>query len=214
MIGVRVVREAFRTARGEELRLKSWLEEARVNPDPSEQEDYLKKFLALRPGHAEAEQLLSQARTFKPILKRIGEAWDVRRRVGELRSIGQIEVADQLAADMAAVLEGSVLPDLLALPEEYPGRKRESEVRNLANFLRGRRQVLLQGVPPGAEVFLIFPMTRGHTALKWSEPPVIGCRRSEPASYSPLCPQGLRAKWSNRFIARAAQPHSRTSERT
>ncbi|MHC4938831.1 MAG: SUMF1/EgtB/PvdO family nonheme iron enzyme [Planctomycetota bacterium] len=165
---------AFRTARGEELQLKSWLDQARVDPDPNEQENLLNKYLALRPGHGEAESLLSQARTFKPILKRIGEAWDVRRRVGELRAIGQIEAADQLAADMAAVLEGSVLPDLLALPEEYPGRKRESEVRDLANFLRGRRQVLLQGVPPGAEVFLVFPMTRGHTALKWSEPRALG----------------------------------------
>ncbi|MHC4450239.1 MAG: SUMF1/EgtB/PvdO family nonheme iron enzyme [Planctomycetota bacterium] len=165
---------AFRTARGEQIRLNSWLDEARVNPDPSEQEDNLNRFLALRPGHPEAEQLLSHARTFKPILKRIGEAWAVRRRVGELRSIGQVEVADQMAADMAAVLEGSVLPDLLALPEEYPGRKREAEVRDLANFLRGRRQVLLEGVPDGAEVFLVFPTTRGHPSLKWSEPRALG----------------------------------------
>ena len=166
---------AFRTARGEELRLRSWLEQARTSDDPNDQEENLTKYLALRPGHAEAEHLLSQARTFKPILKRINEAWDVRRRVGELRRIGQIEAADQLAADMAAVLEGRVLPDLLALPKDYTGRKkREPEVRELASFLRGRRQVLLQGVPAGAEVFLVFPETRGNTALNWSAPRALG----------------------------------------
>jgi len=165
---------AFRTARGEENQVRSWMDTARNSSDPIVQEDLLTNVLALRPGETEAQRLLAQARTFKPILRRIREAWEVRRRVGELRRIGEVEAADQLAADMAAVLEGSVIPDLLALPADYNGRKRIDEVRELADFLRGRRVVHVEGVPPDATLQLVFPITRGHRSLDWAHPRDLG----------------------------------------
>ena len=165
---------AFREAGREEDTLRAWLKEARESDDPTVQEDRLTKYLALRPGHPEAEALLAEARQYKPILKRINEAREVRRRVSELRKIGQSEAADQLASDMAAVLSGSVLPDLLALPENYAGREQIEDVRALANFLRGRRSVTLTGVPADADVHLVFPMARGSRALDWSEKRKIG----------------------------------------
>jgi len=161
---------SFRAASREEAQLARWLDTARTTDDPEVQEDRLVKYLALRPGNAEAQSLLANARTFKPIVKRIREAWDTRRRVAELRRRGETERAAQLASDGAAVLEGSVLLDLLALPESYGGREREKEVRELASFLRGQRLVELRDVPEGATVHLVFPVTRGGTELDWEKP--------------------------------------------
>ncbi|MEM8884095.1 MAG: protein kinase, partial [Planctomycetota bacterium] len=154
--------------------LANWLDEARTNPDPFAQEEALDQFLSVRPGDAEALALLARARQFQPLLRQIREARDVRTRVGELRRTGQAEMADQLAADMAAVLERSVLPELAKLPADYPGRRNEREVTELATFLRGRRSVTLEGVPPKAEVTLVRPDPRGDGALRWDEPKSIG----------------------------------------
>jgi len=168
--GIVAVAWSFRATSRQESQLVRWLEDAQRSTDPEEQEERLTKYLALRPEDAEAQALLAQARTFKPIVKRIREAWDVRRRVADLRRIGQTERASQLASDCAAVLEGSVLPDLLALPESYPGRDREKEVRELASFLRGQRLVEVRDVPEGAVVRLIFPVARAGMALQWDNP--------------------------------------------
>jgi len=161
---------SFRDSRQQERRLAGWLREARESSDPALQEDRLTQYLAVRPEDTAAQTLLAQARKFKPILKRVREAAEIRERVIKLRRIGQMESANQLAADCAAVLEGSVLPDLLALPESYPGRAREKEVRELAGFLRGQRLVELRGVPDDATVHLVFPVVRGGTALQWDKP--------------------------------------------
>ncbi|MHC4952712.1 MAG: SUMF1/EgtB/PvdO family nonheme iron enzyme [Planctomycetota bacterium] len=177
---------SFRSASRAEMQLETWLEEARSSEDPELQEDRLKKYLTLRPESAEAQSLLDQARAFKPILKRIREAQDAKVRVRQLRSIGQVEMAYQLASDNAAVLEGSVLPDLLALPDTYPGRGREKEVRELASFLRGRRLVDVRGVAAGADLQLVFPVARGQTELQWDKPKSLG--QGPPSSMLPLDP--------------------------
>jgi serine/threonine protein kinase/formylglycine-generating enzyme required for sulfatase activity len=165
---------SFRQSAKEEKALHAWLNEAKASDDPSVQEDRLTRYLALRPGDSEAESRLALARQYKPVLKRIQEAENVQLKVSELRRTGQIEMADQLAADMAAVLSGSVLPDLLALPEDHAGRRRESEVRGLTNYLRGRRSVNLLGVPADAAVLLLFPVARGSKSIDWSKPREIG----------------------------------------
>jgi len=165
---------SWRAARKVENQLSGWLADAKRSNDPTVQEEFLVKYLAVRPGNAEAEALLRNARTYKPLRIRIREARDARVTVADLLRAGDVERAKELANDTVAVLLKSVLPDLQSLPETYPGRKAIDEVRSLAAFLRGRRMVELRAVPPDAEVSRVNYVSRSVKALKWDSPTRIG----------------------------------------
>jgi len=148
-------------------RIDAWMTEARDSTDPSIGEDRLTRILALQPDHRQAQDLLSVTRRFIPLKEKFESAQEVRRKVGSLRANKQYDAAVELAEDTAAVLEGSVLPDLRRLPQEYPGRNLIPAARELANYLRGRRILTLTGIPGGVKVSLVPPRSRSNTTLQW-----------------------------------------------
>jgi len=164
-----VVFQLLRSSRGEEQRIAEWLRQAREAQEPATQEDRCAKVLALRPDHAEAALLLERARRLGPLKQRVQKAWETRAKVIELRRLRHYEAADRLADDEAAVLEGTVLPELLAFPADAPGRRLEPEARELADFLRGRRILVLTRIPDGVEVLLVPSRSRADPALLWEE---------------------------------------------
>ncbi len=164
-----VLFQATRSSRGEEQRIAEWLRQARDARDPATQEDRCAKVLALRPDHEEAALLLERARKLAPLQQRVKKAWETRAKVNDLRRLRHFEAADRLADDEAAVLEGTVLPELLSFPEGSLGRALEPEARELADFLRGRRIVAVKGVPEGVEVSLVPSRSRADPALLWEE---------------------------------------------
>jgi len=161
----------IRTVSKEEALVGRLLLKARREADPGAQEALLSRVLALRPREPEAKRLMGLTRRFAPLLGRIEEARRQRDRVLLLRKQKRFEEAERLAADTAAVLGGSVLEDLRALPEDYPGRKRyEQEVVELAGFLRGTRILVLRGLPRGVRVDCIACRSRSGLELDWDHP--------------------------------------------
>ena len=150
--------------------VERWMTEAREASDPAVGENRLTSVLALQPDHKQARDLLSVTRLFIPLKEKFDNARKVRRKVADLRANKQYDAASELAEDTAAVLEGSVLPDLRRLPEPYPGRDLIPAVEELANYLRGRRMLALLDVPDGVEVSLVLPRSRSDTTLQWDRP--------------------------------------------
>ncbi|MHC4957219.1 MAG: serine/threonine protein kinase [Planctomycetota bacterium] len=166
--------------------IDAWVKEALDSDDPLVQEDRMARVLGLDPEHAEAQRLLPVARMYAPILDKLRTAREARTRVEELRRAGRLDTAADLAENTAAVLEGSVLPDLMSLPEDYAGRQQVPLARNLADYLRGRRQVKLTAVPAGVTARLVPPRSRRDPALMWDRAEPWGDadeRALEPGSY-------------------------------
>ena len=148
-------------------RVETLLRQARATEDPRAQEQILAEVLSIRPGHADARKLLALARTYGPIKRRLDRAREVREKVDRLRSDGENEAADQLAADTSAVLENSVIPDLKGLPESYVGRAELEEAISLSNHFRGLRIVSVAEVPGGVKIELVRARSRRSRELLW-----------------------------------------------
>jgi len=179
-----------RSASRDAERVALGIDRARAEPDPWKQQEILGRVLAIRPDHAEAKDLLVAARAFAPLLAKVEAARAVRATLEDLLRQGKGEEKDDLAADMAAVLERSVLPDLDALPRDYAGRAVRDEVVRLAAFLRGRRLLSVPAAPRGVEVLLVRSRSRDDPELAWSEaeswgvaPLAVAERSLDPGSY-------------------------------
>ena len=177
----------------EQREIEGWLAEARRHADPQAQQALLERVLARRPDHDEALELRGLARAFLPILAKVEEARRVSALIADLQKEGRAEEREEMASDMAAVLERSVLPDLLALPENYAGRAIEREARSLAAFLRGRRILSFLSVPRGVEVIVVPPRSRADPEPDWPRQVSWGVaplgepeRFCEPGSYAVL----------------------------
>jgi len=170
--------------------IDAWIREAREEPDPWAQQTILQNVLARRPEHQEANRLYAAARSFATLLAKIEDARRVRDLMETLQRQGKADDREDLAADTAAVLERGVLPDLDALPKDYPGREIRDEVVRLAGFLRGRRILSVSLAPRGVEVVLVPRRTRDEPELDWgaaeswgTSPMVAGERFLDPGSY-------------------------------
>ncbi|MHC4931604.1 MAG: SUMF1/EgtB/PvdO family nonheme iron enzyme [Planctomycetota bacterium] len=168
-----VVLQSISSASEEEEQVGAWMREARGTANPGVQEDRMTKVLVLRPGHEEASRLLKLARKFDPLLDQVRKADKLRDKVKILLRDAKTrkEAARYVEPmeDMAAVLEGSVLPGLRSLPKNYPGRALEAQAIQLAGFMRGRRPVGLVRMPRGIEVAPVSPRSRTDLELAWDE---------------------------------------------
>lgn len=167
----------------EEERVEEWLARARSAAEPALAAELLGKVLTLRPDHEEAKDLLQATRAFAPLQEKVAEATRVRARLEEvaarekapsgaasLRAEAEELGVERLAREMAAVLERVVLPDLKRLPANYPGRRLERDVRELAGFLKGRRFLVVSALPEGVEALLVPPLLPDRAELDWSAP--------------------------------------------
>jgi len=145
----------LRAAALEDAQVKQLLAEARASTDPAVQEARLARLLGLRPGHAEAEELLATVRRFAPLMAEVERARELSARYKELRDSRHL-TGDQVrrAEDMAVLLEMRTIPNLEALPADFPGRRLLGEAQEMARRLRGIRMVTLKGLPTGVEVLL------------------------------------------------------------
>jgi serine/threonine protein kinase len=173
-----------------EQRQDALLIQARSTEDPEAQEQILTELLSMRPAHEEARKLLALAQTYGPVKRRLDRAREVRDKVSQLRQAGETEAADQLAADTAAVLESSVIPDLKSLPEGYVGRGELKEANDLVNHFRGLRIVSVAGIAGGIRIELVKTRSRRSKSLQWDQaeswdttPLLVPDHLLEPGSY-------------------------------
>jgi len=166
--------EIWRKGAEQRERIEAMLLQARQAKDPATQVEKLEALLEVQPDNAEAHRLIARAREYANALERLRQAREVRARVESLVKSGQDAAARQIAEDMAAVLEGTLLPDLRALPPEHPAAKLEREVNDIASYLRGRGLVTVTGVPSGIEIAIIGQRSPETVEAAWDAPDVWG----------------------------------------
>jgi serine/threonine protein kinase len=146
-----LMREAAREAE----RINELLASARQAEDPAVQEARLIRLLALRPGHAQAEQLLATVRKFMPLKEDVEGARKLGIGYQQLRDRHALtDESIRNAEERAALLKLHTIPNLDALPADYPGRRLLGEAREMERRLRGVRMITLRNLPEGAEVLL------------------------------------------------------------
>jgi len=145
----------MRVSAQEDARVRTLLATARSSEDPAVQEARLTELLALRPTNEEAKALLATVRRFAPLKAEIEKARERRALLTKLRGKGGLtDEAIRDAEAIAAVLELHTIPNLEALPADFPGRTLVAEARELMGQLRGTRIVALRNLPVGVEVLL------------------------------------------------------------
>ncbi len=151
-------------------RIRELVAQARATADPRVQEDKLRTVLVLEPGHAEGRALLEVSRRFVPLKRRVAEAEELSAEIQKLRRSGRALSMSSQADDLAAILSGSVIPALEALPLDYPGRRLAAQAKQYAGFLRGQRIVRLRNLPLYAHVYCVPARARGSLELDWDAP--------------------------------------------
>lgn len=164
----------MRAAAEEEERVDGLLADARAAEDPAVQEARLTRLLALRPGHAEAEELLATVRAFRPLKEHVEQARKLAVGYQQRRDERGLTDEDvQRAEEMAAVLRLHTIPTLEALPAGFPGRRLLAEAQGMALKLRGTRMVTLRNLPAGAEV-LLATGARATREIAWTKQRLLG----------------------------------------
>jgi serine/threonine protein kinase/formylglycine-generating enzyme required for sulfatase activity len=164
----------LRAASQEDDLIRQLLAEARASPDPDVQEARLTRLLVLRPGHAEAEKLLATVRRFAPLKAEVEDARRLGAEYRELRDNRRLtDDAARRAEETATVLKLRTIPNLEALPEEFPGRKLLEDAQDLSRRLSGIRLVTLKNLPDGAEV-LLAKSANATREIDWGGPRVLG----------------------------------------
>ncbi len=174
LVGIFALGYVLREASKEEGRVGALLADARAAEDPAVQQARLTRLLALRPGHAEAEELLATVRKFAPLKDDVDQARKLGAGYQQLRDRGRLTVeAVEAAEEMAALLKLHTIPSLEALPAEFPGRRLLGEAQEMARRLRGIRIVTLRNLPAGAEV-LLATGSKATREIGWARPRPLG----------------------------------------
>ncbi|HEX5137643.1 MAG TPA: bifunctional serine/threonine-protein kinase/formylglycine-generating enzyme family protein [Planctomycetota bacterium] len=168
LVAIGVGAYLLRAASLEDDLIRQLLQEAHTATDPAVQEARLTRLLVLRPGHAEAEELLATVRRFAPLRADVEEARRLGAEYREARDRRHFtgDIARR-AEEMAIVLERRTIPNLEALPDAFPGKKLLDEAQELARRLRGIRLVTLRNLPDNVTV-LLAKGASGSLEIDWA----------------------------------------------